>query len=59
MRRERQYTFKLTLAEINALLATSGNADAHAMADDMETKAASDAFLAALQSAHDKLQRSK
>lgn len=49
------YTVKLTLNEINALLSTSGNADAHAMAHEYKTEAEGDAFLAELESATDKL----
>lgn len=53
------YTVKLTLAEINALLGTSGNADARAMAEDFESEEEGDLFLATLQSATDKLNTSK
>lgn len=53
--RQRLYLVKLTLDEINAILTTSGNADAYAMSDDFDSEAAGQAFLDALQSATDKL----
>lgn len=53
------YTVKLTLAEINALLSTSGNADAGAMAEDFDSEEEGDLFLADLQCATDKLNISK
>jgi len=52
------YVVKLTLDEINAILATSGNADASAMAEDGD-EAEGQAFLDALQSATDKLHGAK
>ena len=53
------YTVKLTIDEIDALLATSGNCDARAMADDEETEEEGEAFLDALESATSKLHNAK
>jgi len=53
------YHVRLTLHEINALLGAVGNVDAPAMAHDYETEAEGDAFLAALDSATEKLHGAK
>lgn len=53
------YSVKLTLDEINALLGTSGNADAQAMAEDEATEEEGQAFLDALESATAKLHGAK
>jgi hypothetical protein len=56
--KQKRYTVRLTLDEINAVLGAVGNVDAAAMAEDQETEEEGAAFLAALESAIEKLTNS-